>query len=160
VEAHWGTWMGVTAIILSMIVNALATGLIVYRILKVYREVKPTLTLGEQPLGNSGGVNLKYRNVLSIIIESGMTLFCVQLVRVVLIVYFEVTGSGVSLNALQIIIGIQEILNVSIYYYYNISHCFLITWVCLGYNTYHHLSAGLNGIVFLQRGIHDRLHRR
>jgi hypothetical protein len=105
-QAPWGTWMGVAGIVLSMIVNAYATGLIAFKILKVYRNVKPTLGT----LGNGG---IKYRNVISIVIESGMALFCIQLIRVVLIVNFEMTGSEVPLNALQIVIGIHEILNVS-----------------------------------------------
>ena len=46
-QAQWGTWMGVAAIVLSMIVNALMTGLIVFRILKVkpfqVTRVKPEL---------------------------------------------------------------------------------------------------------------------
>ena len=95
--------MGVASIVLSMIVNAYATGLIAFKILKVYRNVKPTS-------GNGGS---KFRSVLSVIIESGMALFCIQLIRVVLIVNFEMTGSDVPLNALEIIIPIHEILNVS-----------------------------------------------
>ena len=102
-QAPWGTWMGVASIVLSMIVNAYATGLIAFKILKVYRNVKPTS-------GNGGS---KFRSVLSVIIESGMALFCIQLIRVVLIVNFEMTGSDVPLNALEIIIPIHEILNVS-----------------------------------------------
>ena len=68
-------------------------------------------TPGERTLGNNSGT--KYRNIISIIIESGMALFCIQLIRVVLIVNYEMTGSDVPLNALQIIIPIHEILNVS-----------------------------------------------
>lgn len=101
--------MGVAAIVLSMIVNALATGLIVFRIFEVYQEVKPPS--GEQTLGSYGGI--KYGHVTSIIIESGMALFCIQLIRVVLIVNFELTGSNIPLNALEIVIPIHEILNVS-----------------------------------------------
>jgi hypothetical protein len=137
-----------------MIVNALATGLIVFKILKVYREIRPTSD--ERTLGNSSGS--KYRSVVLVIIESGMVLFCVQLVRVVLAINFEMTGSDVSSNVLQIVIAIQEILNVSTTI--NIGCCyFLMTWVWVGHNTYHHLSAGLNGIVFLRRRFDDRIYR-
>jgi hypothetical protein len=102
--------MGVASIVLSMIVNAYATGLIAFEIIKVYRNVKPTLETSKS-LGSYGG--MKYRNVISIVIESGMVLFCVQLVRVVLLVRFEITGSEIYINALEIVIGIHEILNVS-----------------------------------------------
>ena len=101
--------MGVACIVLSMIVNALATGLIAFKILKVFQEVKPTS--GEWTLGNNSWI--KYRNVISIIIESGMALFCIQFIRVVLVVNFVMTGSVVPLKALQIIIPIHEIVNVS-----------------------------------------------
>ena len=109
-QAPWGTWMGVASIILSMIVNAYATGLIAFKILKVQRDVSKS-TVTSRTLGNYGGI--KYWNVLSIIIESGMVLFCIQLIRVVLIVNYEITGSEIPLNALEIVIPIHEILNVS-----------------------------------------------
>ena len=109
------SWMGVACIVLSMIVNALAIGLIAFRvkILKVYREVsKPTS--GKYTSRN------QYRNVISIIIESGMVLFCIQSVRTVLIGDFD------PLYALQITITIHEILSVSTI---TIGHCyFSITW--------------------------------
>ena len=108
-EAPWGIWLGVASIVLSMIVNAYATGFIAYRIIKMYHEMMPTR---DPTLGNYGG-GIKYRNVISIIIESGMALFCIRLIRVALTVYFELTGSIVPSNALQIVIGIHEILNVS-----------------------------------------------
>jgi hypothetical protein len=66
-----------------MAVNALMTGLIVFKILKVFLEFKPTSverTLGS--LSSTGGSKL--RHIIFIIIESGMALFAVQLVRVVL----------------------------------------------------------------------------
>ena len=103
-QAPWGTWLGVAGIVMSMIVNAYATGLIAFKILKVYRDVKPTS-------GSHGGI--KFRKVLSIVIESGIALFCIQLIRVVLIINFEMTGSDIPLNALEIVIPIHEILNVS-----------------------------------------------
>ena len=103
-QAPWGTWLGVAGIVMSMIVNAYATGLIAFRIFKMYRHVNPSL-------GNHS--EIKYRRVLSIIIESGIALFSIQLIRVVLVVNFEMTGSDVPLNALEIVIAIHEILNVS-----------------------------------------------
>ena len=162
--------MGVAAIVLSMIVNALMTGLIVFRILKVkpfqVTRVKPELhpsAAGDplqtlSALGSYSG--FKYWSVLSIIIESGMALFCVQLIRVVLQVIdiLEMTSSDVPLNALEIVIPIHEILNVS-----TIKTSIITTsyhGVCVGYNTYYHLSAGLNEVIFLRREIPDRIYRR
>ena len=62
-----------------MAVNALMTGMIVFRILKA-TGVKPTSV--EQTLGSTKGN--KFRNIMFIIIESGMALFAIQLVRIVL----------------------------------------------------------------------------
>ena len=67
-----------------MAVNALVTGLIVFKILKVFLEVRATSV--EQTLGsllNSTG-GPKLRHITFIIIESGMALFAIQLARVVI----------------------------------------------------------------------------
>ena len=65
---------------MSMTVNALVTGLIVFRIFKVFREVK--LSSEDQTLRATGGSKL--RSVIFVIIESGMALLTIQLVRLVL----------------------------------------------------------------------------
>ena len=70
-----------------MAVNTLTTGMIVSRFLKVTR-VKPTSV--ERALG-SIGCN-KSRHIMFIIIESGMALFAIQLVRVVLLIIPEANG--------------------------------------------------------------------
>ena len=67
-----------------MAVNTLVTGLIVYKILKVFLEVRSLsgeLTLGSM---SSTSGNNKLRNILFIIIESGMAVFVTQLIRIVL----------------------------------------------------------------------------
>ena len=64
-----------------MAVNTLVTGLIVFRILKVFLEVKATVTSVERTLGSTRGTKL--RHIIFVIIESGMALFAIQLVRVV-----------------------------------------------------------------------------
>ena len=61
-----------------MTVHALATCLIVFRILKVFLQVKPTSV--ERTLGSTEGTTL--RHVIFVIIESGVVLFAIQLVRV------------------------------------------------------------------------------
>jgi TRAP-type mannitol/chloroaromatic compound transport system permease small subunit len=80
-----------------MAVNALMTGLIVFKILKVFLEFKPTSverTLGS--LSSTGGSKL--RHIIFIIIESGMALFAIQLVRVVLTSLVAQTESLSSLG--------------------------------------------------------------
>ena len=65
-----------------MAVNALVTGLIVFRILKVFLKVNATLSSVERALDSTGGTTLRY--IIFVIIESGMALFAIQLVRAVL----------------------------------------------------------------------------
>ena len=77
----WGFVVAQTSFGLSMAVNTQVTGLIVFKILKVFLEVKPTSV--EQALGTTGG-NTKLQHVIFVIIESGMLLFAIQLVRFVL----------------------------------------------------------------------------
>ena len=102
-----------------MTVNALVTGLIVFKILKVFLEVKVTSV--EQTLGSlssTGGTKL--RHIIFIIIESGMALFAILLVRVVITSIIErqavqslQTPLGL-LIALDLVIVIHQILNVTI----------------------------------------------
>jgi len=76
----WGYSLGVTGLTLSMTVNALVTGLIVFRILKVSWEVKTTLE--DQILDVTDGSGTLQR-VIFVLLESGMALFCIQLARLV-----------------------------------------------------------------------------
>jgi hypothetical protein len=110
--------LSLTGLATSMAVNALMTGLIVFEILKVFLEFKPALVEGT--LGSSsstGGSRLQVRHVIFIIIESGMTLFAIQLVRIVLTGleaqagYTGYTGLWVGL---QFVILIHQMLNVII----------------------------------------------
>jgi hypothetical protein len=78
----WGDPTTITSFAMSMAVNTLVTGLIVFRILKVFMEVKAATTSVERTLGTTGGT--EFQHVIFIIIESGMALLAVQLVRVVL----------------------------------------------------------------------------
>ena len=68
----------ITGLAASMAVNALVTGMIVFRILKAM-GVRPTSV--ERTLGSTEGD--KFRHIMFIIIESGMALFVIQLVRIV-----------------------------------------------------------------------------
>ncbi|KAF8808231.1 hypothetical protein BYT27DRAFT_7189166 [Phlegmacium glaucopus] len=83
VEPSWGIWLAVASLAMSMIVNALVTGLIIFKIFNMYREVKSTSV--DQTLGLTGGS--KIRTVIFILIESGMVLFSFQLARLVVTVF-------------------------------------------------------------------------
>ena len=116
VSAPWGNALILTGLSASMVVNALVTGLIVFKILKVFLEVKPTSI--EQTLGsmNSSGVP-KLRHIIFIIVESGMALFAIQLVRVVimsLVQFQEAQTPQSTLFGLDVVIAIHEMFNVII----------------------------------------------
>lgn len=68
---------------MSMTVNALVTGLTVFRIFKVFREIKvasdPNFALTDAPRSTLGFI------IFVLIIESGMALFSIQLVRLVVV---------------------------------------------------------------------------
>ena len=103
--------MILTSLATSMAVNALVTGLIVFKILKVFFEVKATSRLGSTGPGGS-----KFRHIVFIIIESGVALFAIQLLRVLLSSLVEVAVQTPTniLIALQFVIPIHEMLNVII----------------------------------------------
>ena len=98
-----------------MAVNTLVTGLIVFKILKVFLGVKPTSV--ERTLGSlSSTGDTKLQHIIFIIIESGMMLFAIQLVRVVIasLVTSQVLDQSTSIIASTLVIGIHEMLNVII----------------------------------------------
>jgi hypothetical protein len=110
--------MTLTSFSLSMAVNALVTGLIVFRILKVFLEVKAATTSVERTLGTTGGTKL--RHVIFVIIESGMTLFAVQLVRVMLY-DLSVPLQSADVIAYTLSLGINQMFNViirSVHFYF------------------------------------------
>ena len=112
---EWSATLVIAGLALSMTVNALVTGLIVFRIFKVFKEVK-TATADDQILGDTGGSTLQ--RVIFIIIESGMALFSIQLTRLVAVI---VTTDAAN-NAYVLISGIHEMLNVIM----TINHCYVI----------------------------------
>ena len=114
VIAPWGNTLSDAGLATSMVVNALTTGLIVLKILKVFLEFNPTSV--ERALGSLGSTEgSKLRNVVFIIIESGMALFAIQLVRVVLAIMVTmhpvVSGPAVGM---ELVMGIHQMLNVII----------------------------------------------
>jgi hypothetical protein len=81
-----------TSYLASIAVNTLVTGLIVFKIVKVFLEVKSTTTASDEQilgLGSSGGTKL--RHVIFVIIESAMALFAIQVVRLGFS-FIQVTG--------------------------------------------------------------------
>ena len=106
----WGNILAIASLAASMTVNALVTGLIVFRIFKVFREVKHVTTSDEKSLGVTGG--RKFRSIIFIIIESGMTLFAIQLARLVVAATGERTNAEGDIY--QLIASIHEMLNVVI----------------------------------------------
>ena len=118
VTAPWGDAFTLTGLATSMAVNALTTGMIVFRILQVF--FKPTFV--ERTLGSLGSTEgSKIRHIIFIIIESGMTLqlFAIQLIRVVLssmvaqAVNTAYTGP-LPVAGMELVIGIHQIFNVII----------------------------------------------
>jgi hypothetical protein len=108
----WSNILALASLAVSMTVNALVTGSIVFRIFKVFREVKDVTTSNEKSLGITGG--RKLRSIIFIIIESGMALFAIQLVRLVIsaTVMRSDTEDAPDNYAFQLIVGIHEMLNV------------------------------------------------
>ena len=99
----WGEILTLTGLAISLTVNAVVTGLIVIRIVKVYLGVRSTSE--DRNLGTGGG-NGKLKSIIFIIIESGMAMFSIQLVRVVLTI--------LRLDARYFVVGINQMFNVII----------------------------------------------
>lgn len=93
---------------MSMIVNAMVMSLIVFRILRVFQEIKSE----ERILGTTSGGTL--RSIIFVLVESGMILFSIQLARLVVAGFVARTNSVDATNTYSLIIGIHEMLNVSI----------------------------------------------
>ncbi|KAF8815190.1 hypothetical protein BYT27DRAFT_7196954 [Phlegmacium glaucopus] len=104
VEPDWANWVTLSALAISMTVNALVTFLIVFKIFRVYHEIKSTSD--DQSLGATGGS--KIRAVIFIIIESGMILFSIQLARILASFLF---AADAAIRMLNIIISIHQMLN-------------------------------------------------
>ena len=86
-----------------MAVNALVTGLIVFKILKVLTPVEGTL--------DSDGGGGKLRHIIFIIIESGMALFVIQLIRLV----FSILPEDLMFSTiLDYVVVFHQMLNVII----------------------------------------------
>ena len=139
---RWSAILSVTGLTLSLTVNAVVTGLIVFKVLKVLLEVKSSTVIG--------GRNL--RSVIFVLIESGMALFSIQIARLMITIMFEWMGFGHgSYEALIFISAIHDMLNVIIRSTI-VTHYFTDnSSLGLGYNTYNHPGAGFDGTFFPRR---------
>ena len=118
---------------ISLTVNTLVTGLSVFKIFKVYWETRRTSE--ERKLGVDGANN-KLRSIIFLIIESGMAMFTVQLIRIATLKH----------DAVYFIVGIYQMFMVIIELV--TFSFFIFTEIILGINTYHHLCASVNRIIF------------
>ena len=108
--SYWPTTVFITGLAASMAVNALMTGMIVFRILKA-TGVTPTSV--ERTLGSTEGN--KFRHIMFIIIESGMALLAIQLVRVMLeFISVPLEQKPYLQAADDFVIAINQMLNVII----------------------------------------------
>ena len=106
----WGVTLTVTALSISMAVNALVTGLIVFKIFKVFLAIEAT------SIGRTLGFtrNTKLRHIIFVIIESGMALFAIQVVRVVLT---SLPMSAAVNNGLNFVVYMHRMFNVIIVHF-------------------------------------------
>ena len=125
-----------------MAVNTLVTSLIVFKILKVFSEVKQTLGSFTSAAGRPN-----YQHIAFIIIESGMALFAAHLGRIVLTPLAEVNQSSGILIAYILVVSFHQMLNVIIRSVHFYSFVLLITFTWIGHRTNNHFGAGLNGFV-------------
>ena len=103
-----------TSLAATMVVNCLVTTLIVFKILRVFLDLKAasTTTSDEGSLVSTRGTKL-YRNILFVIIESGMMLLVVQVLRVVLFaIEFNAVTPGPVYVALNYFMAFGEMCNV------------------------------------------------
>ena len=105
--ADWSNTVTIASLALSMTVNALVTGLIIFRVFKVFQIVK-TGTVDDQILGVTGGSTLQC--VTFIIIESAMALFLIQLARLAV----TIVNTDAAYNVYYLISGIHIMFNVII----------------------------------------------
>ena len=112
-----------------MAVNTLVTGLIVFKILKVFLEVKSTSVERTLPVGSLSSLSstggAKLRHIIFIIIESGMALFAIQLVRIVLSsIPMQTADSEIKQElviGLNLVLPMHQMLNViirSVHFYF------------------------------------------
>jgi len=96
----WARDLILAGLAITMTVNALATGLIVFRIFMVFRQSGVT----------SDDHGTKLRSIIFVIIESGLLLFSIQLAR--LVVTILTVDAGYDVDVYDLIVPIHQQLNV------------------------------------------------
>ena len=144
-----GWLLNLTALAATMAVNTLMTGLIVFKILKAFLEVKRTLGSFSSAVGRPN-----YQHIAFIIIESGMALFATHLARIVFTILLVMPQSD---NLTDLLVGLEytfpfiisfhQMLNVIISSVHFYSFVLLISFTWLGHRTNNNIGASLNGIV-------------
>ena len=107
VTTNWGpTKILATCLAISLTVNVLATGLIVFRILRVLFDARHAL---HSPHHKTRG-ETRIWSIIFILVELGMTLFSIQLVRLVL----TFLSTDIAIKLSQPIVGMHQMLIVII----------------------------------------------
>ena len=109
---NWTSTLAIAGLPLSMTVNALVTGLIVFKIFKVFQEAE-TATANDQVTGGS-----IFHRAIFIIIESAMVLFSIQLTRLVA----AIVTTDAANDAYDLITGIHQMFIVIM----TINDCYVI----------------------------------
>ena len=111
-DPPWSHTLLLFSLATSMTVNTLVTGLIVFKIFKVFREAKVQISGGEtldSTIGSTAAGN-KFRSIIFILIESGAALFCIQLVRLTV----SILMTNIGVEVFDLVVGIHQMLNVII----------------------------------------------
>ena len=142
-----GWKLNLIALAATMAVNTLMTGLIVFKILKTFLEVKRTLGSFSSAAGRHN-----YQHIAFIIIESGMALFAAHLGRILVTILLEMQTYNFAIYsnlefAFPFIVSFHQMLNVIISSVHFYSFVLLITFTWLGHRTNNNIGASLNGIV-------------
>ena len=98
-----------TGLVISMVVNAMVTVMIVFKILGMFWKIKTTgSTVDDRILGVPRGSTLQH--IIFILIESGMALFFIQVFGIVV----TIVNTDAANNAYPVIVCIHSVLNVNI----------------------------------------------
>jgi hypothetical protein len=142
--APWEFSLTATAVALSMTVNVLVTGLIVFKIRKMFSAVANNEAHPMARTMSSTG-DTKFRHIIFVIIESGMALLVIQVGRFVLTLMPRTVAVNHIIN---FVIVTQRMFNVIIRSVHFFTFALLITkFTWLGHRTDNNFGAGFNEFV-------------
>ena len=140
----WGITSTITALAASMVVNVLVTGLMLFKILDVVLNSQAHSVDQTSGIGPWG--------IISVISQSSMALFAIQLIRIVISSLMDLQAGQPSprlQNALELVTRTHQILNVIITsVLFSTSFVLLMTFTCLGHRTNNNSCADHNGRQF------------